>query len=241
MKTSSFVFNVIMLALICTTVNHAQYRGHDLAISVNYSFTASSKLFLFPKSTDIFLRDRHKVLDDIFSPSIDIRYKISNDIVLGFSVEYIEKLGLNTIILAGSSGNELVNVDEGYSMTPFEFSGYYLLPFSTENFKFNMGAGFGIYTGKHLREINGVELDNIGRNFAYGIHVSIGMDYMIKDYLSVRSEMRFRDPQVEVTSKYSSNNVIYGDRQFVLPGNSFDSKINVDGITFTVGIVYHLL
>ena len=66
------------------------------------------------------------------------------------------------------------------------------------------------------------------------------MDYLIYDYLSVRGEMKFRDPQFEVKSKYDKTDVDILGHTYVLPQNSYDTKFNVDGITFTAGVVLHL-
>ena len=71
-----------------------------------------------------------------------------------------------------------------------------------------MGGGIGYYWGEHIRELYNVSATNDGRDVAYGIQVSIGMDYLITEFLSARFDMRFRDPEIEMTSRYSSQTVI---------------------------------
>jgi len=60
------------------------------------------------------------------------------------------------------------------------------------------------------------------------------MDYIILNFLSVRGEMKFRDPQFNVKSEYSRREVNYDGNIIRLPQESFDSKINVDGVAFVL-------
>ncbi len=231
--------SIILIILFAPNL-FGQYANHEWGIAVNYSYTTTSKLYLFPNAIDPFLRDQHKTLDDIISYSTEVRYRVSNRMALGLNFEYLEGTSKNSIALGGPSGSILATADEGFSLVPVEFSVYYLLPFSTDVLKFHMGGGGGVYIGSHIRKIKDAQFENVSREMAYGIHVSTGMDYMIKDFLSVRGEMRFRDPQFEVESKYNKTDVLIADNLYALPQSTQDSKINVDGLTFTIGVVFHL-
>ena len=230
---------IILIVILAPNV-FGQYADHDWGVSVNYSYTTTSKLYLFPNAIDPFLRDQHKTLEDIISYSTEVRYRVSRRLALGLNLEYLERTSKNSVPLGGPSGSIVAIADEGFSLVPVEFSVYYLLPFSTDVLKFHMGGGLGFYLGNHIRKIEDAEFENVSREMAYGIHVSTGMDYMIKDFLSVRGEMRFRDPQFEVESKYNKTDVRIRDNLYALPQSNQDSKINVDGITFTIGVVFHL-
>jgi hypothetical protein len=102
-----------------------------------------------------------------------------------------------------------------------------------------MGGGAGYYIGSHIRKFGDADVSNAERKTAYGIHVSISMDYLIKDFISVRSEMKFRDPQFTVKSKYNKKEVNYDGYVIRLAQETFDSKINLDGVTFILGLVFH--
>jgi hypothetical protein len=65
------------------------------------------------------------------------------------------------------------------------------------------------------------------------------MDYMPLEFFSIRFEMKFRDPQYNVTSKYNKTTVIYQGEEIHLPDDAFETKINVDGVTFSLGCVFH--
>jgi hypothetical protein len=152
---------------------------------------------------------------------------------LGAGTEYIKKTFSNSINLSGTKANAV----DGYQMIPVEFSVYYLIPFSTERFKFFMGGGMAFYIGSQIRELGDVKISNEKQKVGFGIHVAVGMDYVVKNFLSVRFQMRFRDPQFEMSSKYTNSSVNYAGRTFLLPGNTFESKVNIDGITFLLGAV----
>ena len=73
----------------------------------------------------------------------------------------------------------------------------------------------------------------------YGIQVSLGMDYLVYNFVSVRGEMRFRDPSFENRSKYNKDLVTYEGRTYQLTNKEVDSEININGITFRIGAVFH--
>ncbi len=229
----------ILLLLFVSPLLMGQYRGNDWAFSLSYSYTTTAKMFPFPNSADVIQRNQSDDIEDIYSYSFETRYKFSELFALGLVLEYIEDTQRRDLVVNGTGGNLRLKADEGFSIIPIELAAYYLLPFSTEDFKFHMGGGAGAYIGSHIRKVGSAELESVERDIAFGIHVNIGMDYMIYDFLSVRGEMRFRDPQFDTKSKYNKDEVMINDRLFFLTQNPIDSKINMDGITFTLGIVFH--
>lgn len=211
----------------------AQANGKDFGLSLNLNYTTTSQLYLQPNSPDPVIRNTSQPLDKISSYSAELRYSYSESILFGISSEYIKKTFGNSINLGGMA----VKVTDGYKVIPVELSLYYLLPFSTELFKFFMGGGFGFYIGEQIRELGDVTASNTGRKIGFGIQVSVGMDYLVNSFIAVRGQMRFREPDFEMKSTYSNKIVHYEDRTFQLPTQSFDSKVIIDGITFTIGAV----
>ncbi len=209
----------------------AQNNLKDVSISVTYSYTNVAKMFLYPHATSVLLRESYVPFNDIFSYAGELRYTLIESVILGLRVEYMKETEF---------GRNLTDprfiVEDGFEIIPVELSAYYYLPFSTQDFKFFMGGGFGVYFGKHLRKFGDATLEKVSQKFAYGIQVQVGMDYLITDFLSTRFEMRFRDPEVEVTSKYSREIVKYNDLLLQLDTNNFDTRINVNGVTFTIGV-----
>ena len=131
-------------------------------------------------------------------------------------------------------------VEDGLSTIPIELTAHYYFPFSTEDFKFMMGGGLGYYIGEFVRKFQGVDLEIAQRKFALGFHVSASMDYILIENLSARFEMKFRNPQYTVTSKYSKTEVTYQGNIIQLPDNAFDTKVDIDGLTFIFGLVINI-
>lgn len=227
---------ILFLFFVLPAIILAQANGKDFGISFNLNYTTTSQLYLQPDSPDLILRGTHQNLDGIYSYSIDVRYQVSESIILGIGSESIKKTFDNSINLGGVRAL----MKDGYKMISVEFSAYYLIPFSTERFKFYMGGGFGLYIGEQIRELGDVSISNESKKIGYGINVSIGMDFLVNQFLSIRTQMRFRDPEFEMESKYSDTMVNYNGKSYILPSEKFTSKVNIDGITFAVGAVINL-
>lgn len=211
---------------------HAQYNGNRFGFSLNYNYTTTSKLFLQPNSSDPFIAGAHDNLDGIYSYSAEFRYRISEPLIIGVGAEYLKKTRINSDYnLAGRRAE----AKEGYRMYPFELSLYYYLPFSTDQFKFYMGGGAGIYFAEFIREIGDVNTETKSMPASVGIHVAVGMDYLVLPFLSVRGQLRFRDPEVKMESAYSSDIVHYNGAAVKLRSDDFATKVNIDGITFVIG------
>jgi len=230
------LFYILLFIFVIARPIHSQYNGKNFSISANYNYTTTSKLFLQPNTPDQLLKNIHEDLDNIYSISGEFRFHISESLIIGAGTEYIQKDYINNNFnLAGVRAK----VKDGYRIIPVELSLYYLLPFSTGLFKFFMGGGGGIYFAEHVRELGDVTVSDDGSEIGYGIHVAVGMDYIINDYISVRGQMRFRDPEIDLKSKYSNNIVNYEGRTFVFSSQTFYSKVNVDGITFSIGVAFN--
>jgi len=232
-----------ILLFVVVTVSpgiYAQYTGYGIGIGGNYNYTTTSRMYLNPNSSDLFTRNENIPMDDITGYSLDLRYKFSEFLILGLNADLITKKGVTTdVVVVSDAGVLSIEAEDGYRLIPVEFTVYYLMPFSLEKLKFYMGGGVGFYFGSHIRKFKDVEAVNVKRDFEYGIHVSVGMDYMITDYLSVRGEMKFRDPEFEMTSGYSKNEFQIGEKKYTIPHEQFDSKVNIDGATFSLGAAFH--
>ena len=230
---------LILVFFIVTTQSFSQYNGSKFSFGVNTLFTTTSKVFLFPNSSDEILRNTSNHIDNIFDYGVEFRYRFSEDIILGLNVEYMRATQTGTNI-TGFIGNSTValNAEDGFEVIPVELSVYYVLPFSTDNFKFLMGGGGAVYFGNHIRKVGTVEVNNFSRDFAYGVHVSISMQYLVRPHISIQAGLKFRDPDFRVTSQYTSKSVSIGGRIITFPQSKFDSRINVDGVTFMLGLYY---
>ncbi|MFH1194176.1 MAG: hypothetical protein V1720_00610 [bacterium] len=232
---------LLIIMIVLPGLINAQYSGEGFGFACNYSYTTTSRLYLNPNASDPFTRNQNIPMDDIYGYSLDVRYRLSESIILGINADLITKTGVSTNVVVISDASVIsVEAEDGYKLIPLEFSAYYLLPISVEKFKFYMGGGIGIYFGSHIRKFKDVEAVNENRSFEYGIQVAVGMDYMITNFFSVRGEMKFRDPEFEMTSTYSKKEFQIGETKYSIPHDKFDSKVNIDGATFSIGVVFHL-
>ncbi len=236
-------FNRLLIFFIFLILKSAfpQFNEHDFGISANLVYTTSAEIFLNPNSSDPVVRNQSYTLEDIFNPSLDLRYRLNDYFILGLNIEYINK-SAEAPNLTAFIGSQLVvfDVEDGFRVIPVELTAHYFFPFSTDNFKFTMGGGIGYYRGEFTRKFSEVDLSVVERKIALGIHVSASMDYMLLNNVSFRFEMKFRDPQYEVKSEYTKTEVIYEGETITLPADAFETKVNLDGLTFVLGIVYHL-
>ncbi len=226
---------LLLISILLTNTLFAQFGEKKFYINANYIYTTTSKLYLQPNSSDPFIRGTHEDLEDIWSYSGEFGYRLSEEITITLGAEYVEKTFVNQGMNLG--GTRAVMTD-GFKVIPLELSLYYTLPFSTERFKFFMGGGGGLYFGTHIRRLGDVSVSTEARKVGYGIQVAVGMDYLLNEYFSLRTQMRFRDPEFEMKNSYSDKVVNYGGRVYLLSNQTFSSKVNIDGISFAVGILF---
>lgn len=103
-----------------------------------------------------------------------------------------------------------------------------------------MGGGLGYYYGQFIRKFSDVDLEVTQRKITLGVLVAASLDYMIFDNLSARFEMKFRNSQYTVTSKYTKTEVEYQGNQIQLSENPFETKVDINGLTFGFGVVVHI-
>lgn len=234
-------FLIALSLLLFSTGSFAQFSTGKIGIAFNAVYTTSAEIFLNPNSSNSEVRNKSFTLENIWNPGLDLRYRFSNEFILGLNIEYIKKTAYAPNLTAFIENQVFVfEVEDGLSVIPIELTAHYLFPFSTEDFKFMMGGGLGYYIGEFIRKFQEVDLEVTQRKFALGLHVSASMDYIIIENLSARFEMKFRNPQYTVTSKYSKTEVIYQGNVIQLPENAFDTKVDIDGLTFVLGLVINI-
>ncbi|OGU28241.1 MAG: hypothetical protein A2057_00455 [Ignavibacteria bacterium GWA2_35_9] len=226
----------VLLLFVFSSFTIAQFNGNRFSVGLNGVYTTTARVYLNPNSSDVTLRNQYFLLEDILNPALDIRYRLADLLIIGLNIEKMKKTGAgpNLRVLLGTSV-AIINIEDGFNLIPVELTLYYILPFSTEKFKFLMGGGGGYYIGEHIRKFGDADIENVERKAAYGIQVSISMEYLIKTNVAIRTEMKFRDPQFNLKSRYTKDTINYQGSAVRLSQELFDSKINVDGVTFVVG------
>lgn len=232
---------IIILIILLAPVINSQYNGYDFSISSSIVYTTSAEVYLNPNSVDPVLRNSSFEINDVLNPSIDIRYRLSEPLIVGISGEYIRtnQTGRNLTVLQGNNELRLESTD-GFQLIPVETSLYYQLPFSTKNLKFLMGGGTGIYFGDFTRRFGDTDISTIESQVAVGIQVSVSMEYLPLENVGLRFEMKFRDPEFKSKNKYNKNVVNYNGTEIILLRDTFDTKVNVNGVTFLLGVAFNL-
>ncbi|MDT3696411.1 MAG: hypothetical protein ROY99_08450 [Ignavibacterium sp.] len=231
---------LIIILLLAVIEISPQTGSKRFYFSIGMDYTTSAQIFLNPNSSDIMIRNRSFTLLDLFSPYIDLRYKLNESLILGIGTEYVNRSeeAYNLNVIAGSQIVKL-KVEDGVKFIPIELSVYYHLPFSTEHFKFTMGGGVGYYIGEQTRKFGNTEIEMIDRKISLGLLVSMGMEYLILPELGLRIDLKFRDPEIKLTNKYKSKVISYNGNEITLLQDTFNSKINLNGIAFFIGAVYY--
>lgn len=232
---------ILLSTVLLISSAYPQYSSGKLGIALNAVFTTSADIYLNPNASDPEVRNKSFLVEDIWNPGIDVRYRFTSEFILGINVEYIKKTS-NQPNLTAFIGNQLYTfeVEDGFSTIPIELTAYYFFPFSTTHFKFLMGGGVGYYHGEFIRNFSNVDLEVTQRKISFGILVCTSLDYMILDYLSARLEMKFRNPQYNVTSKYTKTEIEYQGNTIDLPENPFETKVDINGLTFVFGLVLQI-
>ncbi len=234
---------IMLISILLFSSAAAQFGSGKIGVAVNAVYTTSAEIFLNPNSSNNEVRNKSFTLEDIWNPGLDVRYRFSDEFILGLNVEYMKKTAVAPNLTAFIGPQVFIfDVEDGLEAIPIELTAHYYFPFSTEELKFMMGGGLGYYIGEFVRKFQGTDLEIVQRKFALGLHVSASMDYIIIENLSARFEMKFRNPQYTVSSKYSKTELViegYSEPVTLLE-SPFDTKVDIDGLTFVLGIVFHI-
>lgn len=212
-------------------------EAQELQVYLSGNFTTSGKVYLNPKSADPTIRNFSYSIVDIYHPGIEIRGRIYESLFLSLSADYVkavtdeQNLTVITNLLPKS-----IKIDDGFITIPVELTLNYRLPFSDENFRYYMGGGIGYYIGSHYRKIGDITVNTVSRQQAFGIHVGLSMEYVYLERYIIHTGMKFRDPQYNVKSKYTKRETKINNEDILIAQETFDSKINIDGVTFFMGV-----
>lgn len=215
---------------------YGQYNQASLGLSGSYAYTTTAKYYPYPNASDFAEESYSLEIEDLTSYAVELRYRLSESIFIGANIEFIEAEFKNiTKLLIGQNYGDADVLDK-FTVIPCELNIYYVLPFSGEKFKFLMEGGAAYYYGSFDRKLGDVSITNTHKDFSYGIQTGLSAEYLLTDYLIFQFKMKFRDPEIEIDSKYNSKTVNINGREAVIPRESFASKINIDGVSFIFGI-----
>lgn len=228
-----------LLFIISFIISSSAIQAQQLSVYFSGNFTTSGKVYLNPKASDPSIRNNSYSIVDIWHPGIEVRGKVYESLFLSLSADYVkavtdeQKLTVISNLLPKS-----IKIDDGFITIPIELTLNYRLPFSDESFRYYMGGGIGYYFGSHYRKVGDITVSTVERQQAYGIQVGLSMEYVYLERYIVHAGMKFRDPQYTVKSRYSKRETTINGQNILIAQEWFDSKINIDGVTFFMGIAY---
>jgi hypothetical protein len=233
----NILWSLFLFIILSSTLFGAE-RTTKYSVALKGTYTSSSKLYPTPDAAQQDLQSLYIEYNDLVGFGLEVRRQLgSESIEVGVGVEFLttRKSGFGT----GPAGTPAVQlpIEDGYRFLPIELTGYFVLPFSTETLKFYMGGGAGFYYGDRVYRVVNRTAQTVESRSAFGIHVLTGVDYFIDRFLSLRGEMKFRDPQFDITSRFVDSQVEYSGHTYRLSQQPFNSKINLDGLVLNLGIV----
>lgn len=234
--------NIIVLLLLVISFSDffPQTKREGFSILGGLGLISSSKIYPNPNSSNLIERNKSFEIENIISPFLEIKYSFNEEVSIGISSEYASKMKKGNYV-AALAGSQLVELEseDGFNFIPIELSIYQTLPFSTTNFKFNIGGGLGYYFANMKRNFGDTKISTVESSQVFGIQVSASIEYKIFDYLGLQLLTKYRAPEIKVTSRYDKNVINYKGKTITLIQDTFDSKISVNGVVLLLGLNYN--
>jgi hypothetical protein len=213
-------------------------NDHELTLSLKGTFTTSTRFTYNLERVNTYSEER--AITSNLGYGADLRWNILWDrFYIGLSGEKIHGMD-SWSVLYPQFDYLAVPYTEGFEVTAVELSGYYVVPVSTEQIRFYLGGGLGMYDGTRNHSIAGVNAETISSASYMGIHVMTGIDYRLFRSFGLRFEIKFRDPHFDVTSRFEQPSAEYGGRRIALPQAEDVTKVNLFGVNYMGGIVITL-
>jgi len=228
---------MVLCALVLLSGANVRAGEHRLAASLFGTLTTSSKLFPNRNAVDDFTRGAYSPIDAVFSIGADVRGDIpALGLRVGVSSEYISSSVAGSVPNSGGT----IPIEDGYRAVPVELSGYFRIPVGGESVDFYMGGGGGLYFGARRYVYAGVEPETISNPVNFGIHVLSGVEFLLSGRVGLRTELKFRNVQLETSQRFTRPSTVFNDTTVPLPQETLNSRIQIDGMNIVVGLVYRL-
>jgi len=225
-----------LMLVFGSTVCHAR---ENISVAAKGSYTTSTRFLYNVDRNDIFIDDKYFSYN--FGFGLDVRIlAYSDDILIGINIEKIKTLDQTATPVYRNGQEYSIPVSEGFVVYPFELSGYFLIPFSSEDARVYLGGGVGWYYGERIYSIASARAATLNSPSGFGIHVLTGADVRITSRIAVRGELKFRDPQFDSVNRFEESSTTYNGLKILLDPSSSKTRVNLNGITYGLGLVFLL-
>jgi hypothetical protein len=234
-----------MIILTAVVLVPPTARGQQLSdrssLVVRGTVVTSSRVFDNPDSPVSTDRDHFDFVDNLLGGGLEYRLAFPDEgLFLTLSAEYVSKVSsTNQSILVNNVVRQFP-VEQGVRFIPVEFGVHTGVPIISDLLTLTMGGGLGAYYADRVFGIAGVRMKSRKFPAGYGIHIESAFDYRLSRNLQLSFEMRFRDPEVINESGFDTDVITVDNYQIPVGNISPKTKVNVHGVSFTIGIVFGL-
>ncbi len=199
--------------------------------------TTGAKVFQNPTSPSSEIRNMSESMDGWYGAAVEILIPLSHELSITASVEWLRSLdeGNRPIALGGSL--QTLPVRDGYDIVPVEIGVAAGIPISEGTYRLLMSGGLGVTFASRIQEIAGVKARNEGLPAALGIFVGVAFEVRMWPGLYGHLSTRFRDPETNVTTRFTQAGTVFDGRTLLLPTEPSTTRINLDGLSLSAGIM----
>ncbi|MBK8661260.1 MAG: hypothetical protein IPN18_05425 [Ignavibacteriales bacterium] len=148
-------FFLTIAVCFITVFSSASDKGSSRS-QLEPGYSTSSRIYPYSNASDYDLREIEIGLGSRVFPHLALSYDLTEDIDGVISVEYLRKeTEYYGQTVDSKEGTIYIPVKDGYNFVPVELTVECRLPFSSENFRVNIGGGAGLYFYNSLREVAG--------------------------------------------------------------------------------------
>lgn len=230
--------NTVILIVSMLSVMPLFAGGNGITLSLTGSYTTGTRITSDVFRTDDFSMER--ILGSNYGLGIDARWNLPGErYTVGAAYERITGIDRRSVLY--TQYNFLaVPYEESYEVQGVELSGSFIVPISSDELRFSLGGGAGIYEGTRSYTIAGVRAASSTASTYAGIHVMTGVDYLFHSVFGLRFEVKFRDPHFTITSHFNQQAAVYQGKRIPLPQATDNSTVNLFGVNYRGGLIITL-
>ncbi len=212
---------------------------NDFSVSVSGNYISSASLQLYSGTGNLVEENLLTELEGGYSIGLNLKKRIFGDnIFLTLSSEYISLQDDELYqVLYTDSNLFKINVSEKLTVIPLELSFYYLLPEFFKNTNIYIGGGIGTYFGNRKRQLGPYFSETLSTSLNFSMNVLFCAEYKLSENFAANIELRFRDAQYGVFSRYPYDSITIDGVVYHFP-QEFKSDIFIDGLRIGFGFTY---
>jgi hypothetical protein len=216
--------------LLAATALPCRAQDGDNAVALQSAVVASSRIFTSPSSPDPLLRNASRDVGASFAWSASYARAVAPSAWVQACLDY-------TPVDDETIDNFGTRLTDGFRLFSAELTGIFELPISGRTFLLFIEGGAGVYWGTRRLSVAGVGARALSTRAAFGIVTAFGAEYRLTRLLSLKAQLRFRDPQVDAENVFDQPSVEAGGVRYVLETTPFTSRLNPNGNIYAAGIV----